>query len=95
MEGTESTKSKESGDFEESSSYMSLSRAFSQSGSLSNTGKQMKHSMALLLTLSRNKMKEHLSHSAEDMTYTASFSVCSYIFRRSVGFVSNSFVSNK
>lgn len=32
MKGMESTKSKEGGDFEESSSYMSLSRVFSQSG---------------------------------------------------------------
>lgn len=49
--------------------------AKAESGPLSNTNKHLKHSVALLLTQSRNNMKEHFSHSAEDMTYVASFLV--------------------
>lgn len=47
------------------------------SGTLSNTKSQMKHSMALLLTL---LTEERLSHSAAVVTRVASFSVCSVCF---------------
>lgn len=36
--------------------------------------------VVLLLTQSRNNMKAHFSHSAQDMTYMASFSVCGFLF---------------
>lgn len=52
---------------------------------LSNTSK---HSLAQLLTHSRHSTKEHFSHSAEDMTYVASFSVCGFYFSLSIGLVS-------
>lgn len=44
-------------------------------GPSSNTNTQLKHCAALLRTQWRHRMKGHFSHSPQDMTYVASFSV--------------------
>lgn len=58
MKSTESTKSKESGDFEESSLYMSLSRVFSQCGP--GTPKQHKQTDETLHGTAPDTVKEQL-----------------------------------
>lgn len=66
--------------------YVIVEKVFSQkdSGPWSNT---RKHSAAQLPTHSRPGTKEHFFHSAADMTYVASFLLCSFYFALSVGLV--------